>query len=140
MKLKSILVISSPICLSYLVPQMFVFHDMFKKRYKLTHVAARMGYSTIVRKLIENGFDIEAKQKIGATPLQVAVYYGNLNVIKDLIKMGADINAACGVRKQTSLFDAVFDKNEEIVRNKLRLNWAKLSLKLGLKLEFEAEV
>ena len=31
-------------------------------------------------------------------------------------------------------------KNEEIVMNKLGLNWAKLSLKLGLKLEFEAEV
>ena len=29
-------------------------------------------------------------------------------------------------------------KNEEIVTNKLGLNWAKLSLKLGLKLEFEA--
>ena len=31
-------------------------------------------------------------------------------------------------------------ENEEIVMNKLGLNWAKLSLKLGLKLEFEAEV
>ena len=31
-------------------------------------------------------------------------------------------------------------KNEEIVMNKLGLNWAKLSLKLGLKLEVEAEV
>ena len=31
-------------------------------------------------------------------------------------------------------------KNEEIVMNKLGLNWAKLSLSWGLKLEFEAEV
>ena len=31
-------------------------------------------------------------------------------------------------------------KNEEIVMKKLGLNWAKLSLKLSLKLEFEAEV
>ena len=31
-------------------------------------------------------------------------------------------------------------KNEEIVMNKLGLNWAKLSLKLGLKLEFKVEV
>ena len=31
-------------------------------------------------------------------------------------------------------------KNEEIVTNKLGLNWAKLSLKLGLKFEVKPEV
>ena len=31
-------------------------------------------------------------------------------------------------------------KNKEIVTNKLGLNWAKLSLKLGFEVEFEAEV
>ena len=31
-------------------------------------------------------------------------------------------------------------ENEEIITKKLGLNWAKLSIKLDLKLEFEAEV
>ena len=72
--MKSMLVISSPICLSYIVPQMFEFYDMFKKRYKFIHVATRMGYATIVRKLIKNGYDIEAKQKFGRTLGCVGLY------------------------------------------------------------------
>ena len=108
MELKTFVVISSPICLSFIVPQMFEFYDMFKKRYKLIHIASRMGYSKIVQKLIENGFDIEAKQKHGATTLQVAASHGKLNVVQVLIKMGAEINSVDSTWKRTPLFDAVF--------------------------------
>ena len=116
MKLKSLLVISSPICLSYVVPQMFEFYDMFKKRYKLIHIVSRMGYASIVRKLIENGYDIEAKLRNGATPLHVAALHGKLSVVKVLVKMGAEINSVCSSWKRTPLFDAIRSKNEEIVR------------------------
>ena len=116
MKLKSFLVISSPICLSYLVPQLFEFFDMFKKRYKLIHIATRMGYATIVRKLIENGFDIEAKQKFGHTPLCLAVAYGKTSVGQVLITMGAKIDQRCGELKVSLLHDAVNKQNEELVK------------------------
>ena len=127
MKLESLLVITSPICLSYAVPQIFEVCDMFKKRYKLIHVATRKGYATIVRKLIENGCDIEAKQKFGLNPLQLAACYGKLNVVKVLIEMGADVDSLCGGKwKQTALFDAVYQENEEIIRflieNKANVN------------------
>ncbi|KAL8128654.1 LOW QUALITY PROTEIN: hypothetical protein V2J09_017809 [Rumex salicifolius] len=53
------------------------------------HVAACQGYKEVVELLIENGAEVEAKDRWGSTPLADAIYYKNNVVIKFLEKHGA---------------------------------------------------
>ena len=54
--------------------------------------AARYGDLETVKLLIENGADIDAKDKDGYTVLMYASNNGNLEIIKYLVENGADIN------------------------------------------------
>lgn len=58
------------------------------------HVAACQGYVDVVEMLIENGAEIDAKDRWGSTPLGDAIYYKNYEVIKALEKHGANRPAA----------------------------------------------
>ncbi len=61
------------------------------------HVAATHGYldsaPRICRQLIEAGADIELLSPLGLTPLAMACIYSWIEVLKELVSLGADIDA-----------------------------------------------
>ena len=56
-------------------------------------LAAGQGRATVVRYLLDEGADVNAREKLGGTPLMEAAYAGYLEVIKELLFRGAEINA-----------------------------------------------
>ena len=56
-------------------------------------LAAGQGRATVVRYLLDEGADVNAREKLGGTPLMEAAYSGYLEVIKELLFRGAEINA-----------------------------------------------
>ena len=67
-------------------------------------VAAGYAYIEIVKFLLENGANINSKDKYGRCPLHFALYEGNqeaqtLEVVKFLIEKGADVNSKDGEGK-----------------------------------------
>jgi len=57
------------------------------------HQAAAKGDLKKVRKLVEEGADVNARDNIGYTPLHYAASYGHLDVARLLLEEGADVNA-----------------------------------------------
>jgi ankyrin repeat protein len=55
------------------------------------HWAAQNGHVSIVRQLIENGAEVNAKDVLGRTPLHLAVHHPG--VVRLLIQSGANVNA-----------------------------------------------
>ncbi|KAJ9153249.1 hypothetical protein P3X46_026711 [Hevea brasiliensis] len=53
------------------------------------HVAACQGYANVVALLLDNGAEVDTKDRWGSTPLADAIYYKNHDVIKLLEKRGA---------------------------------------------------
>ena len=47
----------------------------------------------MVKYLVEQGADMEAKGEFDRIPLHIACDNGNLNVVKYLVKQGADVKA-----------------------------------------------
>ena len=84
----------------------------------------------LVRFLLENGANLDAKTSKGHTPLHFAVLYKKIEVVKLLIEKGVDINATDGF-KNTPLHMAIFSNSIEIgkflVKNRANLeakdNW-----------------
>lgn len=60
------------------------------------------------------GLDINARDKDGTPVLNVACRYENLDAVKWLCSLGADINAVSEDRGYTALMDAVWKGNKEI--------------------------
>lgn len=56
------------------------------------YLAAGEGRLEVVRYLIEEGADVNAREQFGHTALSEAVYYGQTAVIKELVFRGADLN------------------------------------------------
>ena len=54
--------------------------------------AARKGDAAIVKKLLDEGVDVNTKYRYGATALSYASDRGHLDVVKLLIDRGADVN------------------------------------------------
>jgi uncharacterized protein len=54
--------------------------------------AARKGDATTVKKLLDEGVDVNTKFRYGATALSYACDRGNLEVVKVLLEHGADVN------------------------------------------------
>jgi ankyrin repeat protein len=78
------------------------------------HVAARLGMSNIVEKLIDLGIKLEATDKLGLTPLHTAVLQGSGEIVEILLDRGADIEAKDS-KGQTPLHIAVSRRLEEII-------------------------
>ena len=57
------------------------------------HHAARAGDAAMVRLLLENGADLEARDPGGTTALHYAAYWGHPEVAQVLLAAGADPNA-----------------------------------------------
>jgi len=69
------------------------------------HNAARSGYTTVVRLLLEHGANVDISDPRVETPLCLAVGYINPDVVKILLDAGADVNAA-DERGSTALHSA----------------------------------
>lgn len=78
------------------------------------HNAAEYGKNDVVKYLIKQGARVDARDKIGCTPLHLACRSpynkkqgeAKLKTVKLLIKAGADVSAASGRRKKTPLHTA----------------------------------
>jgi len=69
--------------------------------------AARKGDAPAVKKLLDEGADVNAKFRYGATALSYACDRGHLDVVKLLVDRGADVNARDTFYKATPLTWAV---------------------------------
>jgi ankyrin repeat protein len=78
--------------------------------------AARYGNTEMARLLIENGADVNRKDKSGSVPLIKAAYRGHIETVQLLIGKGADLEIR-GSTGATALISASQnDQNTEIVR------------------------
>ena len=57
------------------------------------HFACERGHPEVATRLLDAGADKEARDMIGRTPLMTTALSKNMEIAKDLIKRGADINA-----------------------------------------------
>lgn len=82
------------------------------------HYAAMEGNLEKVKKLLEDGANINAQDKFGGTVLYYATLISRTEVIKELLARGADINIR-NMEGETALYDAVREGNIEIVKELL---------------------
>ncbi|MHC4558379.1 MAG: ankyrin repeat domain-containing protein [Planctomycetota bacterium] len=61
------------------------------------HLAAAKGDLDQVKAFIEKGIDVNAKDKLGLTPLQLAVFTDSNDLVEFLVAKDADVNAKDGV-------------------------------------------
>jgi len=78
------------------------------------HLAARAGDLAKVKSFIEEGTDVNSRDKIGQTPLFSAILADNNDITKFLIAKGADVNAK-DQDGSTPLHEAVDKSNRDIV-------------------------
>lgn len=77
--------------------------------------ATKLGFTEIAKLLIENGADVNKKDKENNTPLHIAVQNNSLELVKLLIEKGADVNAT-DKNGRTLLHIAVENNNLELVK------------------------
>lgn len=80
------------------------------------HTAAEEGNLEAVKELLDNGADIEKKDRDGSTPLMLASYYGNIDIVELLLSKGANCNSKNIKLNKTALHGAVERENFEIVK------------------------
>ena len=81
------------------------------------HEAAYTGNIEAVKQHLAAGTDVNAKDKIGGTPLHLAAHSGQREIVELLIANGANMNAKIEVGKwkdQTSLSLAIQNNQTEI--------------------------
>ena len=66
--------------------------NMFWRNYDKLAIAARNGTPEDCEKLLKEGWKLDAKDKLGRTPLMIATKNPNIDVFRVLLKAGADIN------------------------------------------------
>jgi ankyrin repeat protein len=82
-------------------------------------IASEFGNIVAIEKLIEQGADIELKNKNLYNALQIAVYSGNYAAAEILLKQGADIEAK-DAWNRTPLFDATISGKYEAIEFYIR--------------------
>ena len=80
-------------------------------------LAAGEGRLDVVRYLLDEGADVNAREKLGNTALAEATYYGHIAVIKELLVRGADINA---IGEGGTALDIAVKRNNPAVADLLR--------------------
>ena len=91
------------------------------------HVCAWFGLSTIITELEKEEEDIDVQeQTYGQTPLMYACRKGHLEVVDELLRLGASVDLVSALGR-TALLEAIAQNHEEIVdilleQNKLDLN------------------
>lgn len=77
--------------------------------------AAYRGDDILARTLLQNGADVNSRDRNGCTPITEAVGGGHLSTVKLLIEKGGDLNAPCA-SGANPLFIAASRGHEDIVR------------------------
>ncbi|MHC4155680.1 MAG: ankyrin repeat domain-containing protein [Planctomycetota bacterium] len=77
------------------------------------HRAAKKGDVEEVKRLLDQGADLEARDKAGSTPLHLGSYTGRYEVVKLLIAAGADLNAKDDWGS-TPLHDAIYSRRRDV--------------------------
>ena len=78
--------------------------------WSLLHFACQGGNTTIIKKILSYGLDVNIKCTYGkSTPLMAAIVNNNLEAVKYLLKEGADASLELGLKPITSLHLAVID-------------------------------
>jgi ankyrin repeat protein len=80
-------------------------------------LAAGEGRLDVVRYLLDEGADVNAREKFGNTALAEATYYGHIPIIKELLFRGADINA---IGEGGTALDIAVSRNNSAVADLLR--------------------
>ena len=80
-------------------------------------LAAGEGKLEVVRYLLDEGADVNARENWGSTPLAEAAYYGHIDVIKELLLRGADINA---ISQQGTALDVAINRRNTAAADLLR--------------------
>lgn len=78
------------------------------------YIAAKMGRLQQLRRLLEEGADINATNNNGRTALMGATSYRNRGIVKELLVEGANVDAADS-RGRTALMMAVINNDADIV-------------------------
>jgi ankyrin repeat protein len=92
------------------------------------HLAAANDHADVVRLLLDNGANVDSRAQFGRTPLLDAAKYNRVDVIRELVAAGADLEARGGEvweEGRTALQEAVnidSDAVEELVRAGANVN------------------
>lgn len=78
--------------------------------------AARDNITEAVKKALEDGADVNAKNKNSYSPLHFAARWGNTDIATMLIEKGADVNVRVGVNGITPLHRAAIYENKETAK------------------------
>lgn len=89
--------------------------DKNKKIFYASHQAASKGKLGVLKLLLENGCDINLKDKEGYTSLMHAIFSNQIEVVKYLISAGANLNLRAN-DNFNALHYAKYNKKEEIVQ------------------------
>ena len=85
-------------------------------------LAAGEGRLEGVRYLLDEGADINAREKYGNTALTEATYYGHIAVVKELLFRGADVNA---IGDHGTALDVAIARKHEVIADLLEHYGAK---------------
>lgn len=80
-------------------------------------IAAGEGRSDVVRYLLAEGAEVNAREPLGDTALTEAAYYGHVALVKDLLAHGADVNA---VGNDGTALDIALNRNNSAVVDLLK--------------------
>ena len=72
-------------------------------------VAAAYGHLAVVRRLIEQNAEVDARTSTNSTPLRAATFHGYLDIVRCLVENGAEVNARKKVNLTTPLMLACYD-------------------------------
>ncbi len=86
--------------------------------YNLT-LAASLGYSTEIERLINAGAEVDVETSEGVTPLYFAVTNRKLDAVKMLVNYGADVNKV-SILQETPLLISLKNKDLEIAEALIR--------------------
>ena len=81
----------------------------------LLHVAARYNQYEMVRKLLDKGLDVNAKNKLGSNPLHLACFTGSVAMVNDLLEKGSDYSVV-NSRGKTPISYVSYGKNPEVFK------------------------
>ena len=80
-------------------------------------IAAGEGRSDVVRYLLAEGADVNAREQLGDTALTEAAYYGHEALVNELLAHGADINA---IGNDGTALDIALNRNNSAVAELLK--------------------
>ena len=82
----------------------------------LLHSAASDGHIDVVRQLLEQRENVEARRSDGSTPLHIATRRGHTGVVRLLLEQGANTEAKTTSHGQTPLDTASYNGHTDVVR------------------------